>query len=63
MMNGNYNTKDFKKPLVDFGLEIQNIDINSTFKTFSTIKALGATGNTIGKISSTLILKASLISI
>ena len=61
MMNGDYNTRDFKKPLVDLGLDIQNIDINSTFKTFSTVKQLAPiAGNTIGKISSTLIFKSQL---
>jgi hypothetical protein len=61
MMNGDYSTKDIKKPLVDLGLVLQNIDINSTYKTFNTVKQLApVAGNTMGKISSTLSFKSEL---
>jgi AsmA-like C-terminal region len=61
MINGDYNSSDFKKPLIDVDLDIQNIDINSTYKAFSTVKQLAPiAGNTMGKISSTLSFRSQL---
>ncbi len=61
LINGEYNTQNIKKPAVDFGLNLQNIDITSAFNTFNTIKQLApVAGNTKGKISSTLSFKSLL---
>lgn len=55
VMNGEYNTQDMKKPYVDFGLNISDIDIPSACNTFNTVKLMApVAANTNGRISSTL---------
>ncbi len=38
LMNGSYNSHDIKKPMFDFTLAIQQLDIQKAFKTFVTVK-------------------------
>jgi len=40
VVNGSYDTKNIKKPHVDFDLAIADFDITKTFKTFNTIEKL-----------------------
>lgn len=40
VMNGSYNTKNSKKPMVDFDLDVTNFDIQKTAKTFNTVEKL-----------------------
>ena len=40
VLNGSYETKDIKKPLVNFGLSISNWDIQKTATTFNTVQKL-----------------------
>lgn len=40
VVNGSYETKDVKKPKVDFNLDISDFDIPQTFKTFNTVQKL-----------------------
>lgn len=52
VMNGEYNTKDVKSPLVDFNLNMKDFDIPATFTTFNTVKKLAPVAqNAKGKIS------------
>jgi hypothetical protein len=61
LLNGEYNTRDIKKPLVDLGMNLQNIDITSTFATFNTVKQLApVASNAKGKISATINFKSQL---
>lgn len=54
-VNGNYNAKDINSPQLDFSLEVSDIDIQKTIKTFNTIKKLAPVGEKcVGKISSKL---------
>lgn len=54
-MNGSYNTKDIKKPMVDFSLDISNFDIQKTAKTFNTVEKLAPIAKQCsGKFSSNL---------
>ena len=40
LINGSYETKDIKKPFVNFGLSISNWDIQKTATTFNTVQKL-----------------------
>jgi len=40
VMNGSYDSKDINRPVVDFGLDIQNFNIPETFAAFNTIQQL-----------------------
>ena len=61
IMNGDYDTREIRKPIVDMGLNLQEIDINSTFKTFNTVKQLApVAGNTMGKISALIMFNSQL---
>lgn len=52
VMNGEYNTKDPKNPLIDFNLNINEIDIPSSFAAFNTVQKLAPVAqNCKGKIS------------
>lgn len=60
-MKGSYNTKDHNKPGIDFGYNLQDIDIQSLTKSFLTIGKLAPVAKYAqGKISSNLDMKASL---
>jgi hypothetical protein len=60
-MKGSYNTKDHNKPGIDFGYNLQEIDIQSLTKSFLTIGKLAPVAKYAqGKISSNLDMKASL---
>ena len=39
-LNGSYDSKDIAKPQVDFGMNIKNFDIETSVKTFNTMKKL-----------------------
>lgn len=53
VMNGVYQTKDVRSPYFNFDLALQNFDIQSTVKTFSTVKQLAAIAERCnGKFSS-----------
>lgn len=43
-MNGSYNTRNVRKPGVDFDMDIANFDIAKTFKTFNTVQKLAPIG-------------------
>lgn len=52
VMNGEYNTRDLKSPLIDFNMNMKDFDIPATFQTFNTVKKLAPVAeNTKGKIS------------
>lgn len=60
-INGEYNTIDSKSPMVDFGLEIKDFDIPSTYNTFNTVKTLApVAANLDGKVSMSLALTSFL---
>lgn len=53
ILNGNYNTKEHTKPLVDFGYNLSNINIQELAKNFVTIEKLAPIARyTSGNISS-----------
>lgn len=53
VMNGVYQTKDVRSPYFNFDLALQNFDIQTTVKTFSTVKTLAAIAERCnGKFSS-----------
>ncbi len=53
VMNGVYQTKDVRSPYFNFDLGLQNFDIQTTVKTFSTVKQLAAIAERCnGKFSS-----------
>lgn len=53
VMNGVYQTKDVRSPYFNFDLALQNFDIQSTVKTFSTVKTIAAIAERCnGKFSS-----------
>lgn len=61
VMNGEYNTKDVKSPLIDFNLNMKDFDIPSTFKTFNTVKKLAPVAeNAKGKISAEMAINTKL---
>jgi hypothetical protein len=60
-MNGSYRNTAQNQPFFDFGLDISQIDIPTTYKTLSGIeKKMPMTGTSTGKISSDLGIKGSL---
>ncbi|RXQ94524.1 AsmA family protein [Ancylomarina salipaludis] len=60
-MNGSYSTKDIKKPNFDFGLDVRDFDIKSTYESLSMVKKIVPIAiNCDGKISSDLKLKSQL---
>lgn len=60
-INGEYNTIDIKSPMVDFGLDIKDFDIPSTYNTFNTVKTLApVAANLDGKVSMSLTLTSFL---
>lgn len=53
VMNGVYQTKDIRSPYFNFDLALQNFDIQTTVKTFSTVKQIAAIAERCnGKFSS-----------
>lgn len=61
VMNGEYNTKDVKSPLIDFNMNMKDFDIPSTFSTFNTVKKLAPVAeNAKGKISADMSLNSRL---
>ncbi|MRT93248.1 AsmA-like C-terminal region-containing protein [Ancylomarina sp. 16SWW S1-10-2] len=60
-MNGSYSTKDIKKPNFDFGLDVNNFDIKSTYESLTMVKEMIPMAlNCEGKVSSDLEIKAQL---
>mgnify|MGYP003653286120 FL=1 len=60
-MNGSYSTKDIKKPNFDFGLDVNNFDIKSTYESLSMVKKMIPMAlNCEGKVSSDLKIKSQL---
>ena len=60
-MNGSYSTKDVKKPNFDFGLDVNEFDIKSTYQSLSMVKNMIPMAlNCEGKVSSDLKIKAQL---
>ena len=54
-MNGFYDTKNQKKPLIQYNLEINELDIQKTFAAFNTVQKLAPIGKyAFGKFSTTL---------
>lgn len=54
-MNGAYNTKNVEKPGIDFGMDINNFDINNAYHSLSMIKEMMPIAvNCEGKVSSDL---------
>src|SRR5690606_28300278 len=55
-LNGSYSTRDSKlKPAISFAYNLQNLNVEKTFKAFNTVKLLMPIGEFIsGKLSSTL---------
>ncbi len=59
--NGSYSTLNIKKPRFDFGLDVNNFDIKSTYESLSMVKKMIPMAlNCEGKVSSDLKLKAQL---
>lgn len=60
-LTGSYNSKDHNKPVIDFGYNLGNIDVQQLAKNFLTIKKLAPIAQyTKGKISSKLSMKSDL---
>ena len=60
-MNGSYSTKDVKKPNFDFGLDVNDFDIKSTYESLSMVKEMIPMAlNCEGKVSSDLKIKSQL---
>ena len=60
-MNGSYETKDIKKPGIDFSMEISNFDIQKTAITFNTVDKLAPIAKKcFGKFSTSMKLNGSL---
>jgi hypothetical protein len=54
-VNGLYDSKDIKKPKVDFDLGVKDFDIARTYKTFNTVKKMASVGEKAsGKFSMTV---------
>ncbi|MEO6883291.1 MAG: AsmA-like C-terminal region-containing protein [Bacteroidia bacterium] len=54
-VNGTYNTKNIKKPIVDFDLTITDFDISQTFQAFNTVQKLAPIGKyCTGKFSTSM---------
>jgi len=55
LMNGEYNTQDITTPMVDLDLSLSNIDIQSSFYAFNTVKQLAPVAESCrGKVSTQL---------
>ncbi len=55
ILNGSYNTQNVMVPKVNFDMDIQNFDIQQTFKTFNTVAQMAPVAQyTTGKFSTTL---------
>ncbi len=55
VMNGYYDTKNIKKPLINYSLNISDFDIQKTFLTFNSVQKLAPIGKyTTGKFSCSL---------
>lgn len=55
VLNGFYNTQNVMVPKVKFNMDIQNFDIQQTFKTFNTVQQLAPVAKyTTGRFSTTL---------
>ncbi len=55
VLNGEYNTQDIKKPLVDFDMKISHFDVSSTLSSFSVLeKMFSDPQDYVGKVSATL---------
>lgn len=60
-VNGSYSTQDIKKPNFDFGLDVNNFDIKSTYESLSMVKKMIPIAlNCDGKVSADLNLKSLL---
>ena len=60
-MNGSYSTKDIKKPNFDFGLDVKDFDIKSTYESLSMVKEMIPMAlNCEGKVSSDLKIRSQL---
>lgn len=60
-MSGSYDSKNIKKPQVDFALDISNFDIPTTYKTFNTVQKIAAIAKQAkGSFSTQLNFKADL---
>jgi len=61
ILKGNYNTKEHTKPIVDFGYDLANIDIQELVSNFSTIETLAPIAKySKGKISSQFDMKTAM---
>lgn len=61
ILKGNYNTKEHTKPIVDFGYDLANIDIQELVTNFSTIETLAPIAKySKGKISSQFDMKTAM---
>ena len=55
IVDGSYDTKNIKKPLMDFDLNISDFDLTKTYKTFNTIQKLAPIAKyAAGKFSTTI---------
>ncbi len=55
VMNGYYDTKNVKKPAINYSLAISNFDVQKTFAAFNTVQKLAPVGKyTTGKFSCSL---------
>ncbi len=60
-LNGSYDAKNYKNALVDFDMDIKNIDIKKTVTTFNSIEKISPIAKSCsGKISTNFILKTRL---
>ena len=60
-VNGLYDSHDLNAPKINFGLEVKDLDIQKTIKTFNTVSKLAPIGEKCnGKISSTFHFSGSL---
>ncbi|MBC8147253.1 MAG: hypothetical protein H8E98_04645, partial [Bacteroidetes bacterium] len=60
-VNGSYDTKDVSTPMVDFGLDITNFDIQKSYETFASFEKFAPIAkNTYGKFSTKMTLKTQL---
>ncbi len=55
LANGEYNTQDIKSPMIDFHLDVRDMDIPSAFNAFNTVEKLAPiAGSCEGKVSAGL---------
>ncbi|MBL0048696.1 MAG: AsmA family protein [Bacteroidetes bacterium] len=61
VMSGSYDTKNLKRPLMDFDLNINDWDLSKTYKTFNTIEKLAPIAKyASGKFSTTIQLASAM---